>query len=610
MDFDSQPGKPHPLGCHSVPNGTQFALHAPAASQVDLAIGKDLYPMHKTKKVWHLIIKDLPSNTPYTYRLTLSKDTVYIFDPFNPFMDTPSKWGQTAYKIGKVHSLTHQPHPFDWGKVASPAIPLNQLIIYEMHIRGFTMDPSSQSKQPGTFQGAIEKIHHLKSLGVNAIELLPIQEFNESELDRKDLTNYWGYSTVNFFAIMNRYLSNPAHISEFKSFVKELHANQIEIILDVVYNHTGPSCPLFHCDPSYYIIEEGEHTNYTGCGNTLYANGKAGEHLIIESLRYLAQEFHIDGFRFDLASTLTRDTSGAPMDKPPIIKAMIKDPILSKLKLISEPWDPGGLYQVGEFPLPFADWNGAYRDVARSYLGGFDVDMHAVQDVIQGSPSLFQHKPPEASINFVTVHDGFTLKDLVSYESKHNEANLEDNQDGSDSNLSINFGTEGPSSELEEIRQRHSANFLIFLMLSYGTPMILMGDELGKSHLGNNNPWCQDSPLNWIQWDQVDESLFTFTQKLIAFRKSLTCFSTRQKITFHQEENSRAMSFVIQEKRKKICVVFNPTESSLKPTLPPHKKGWRVLADTSSPLANSFPAKPHPELPSEILPYTAWILVG
>ncbi|MDN3504261.1 MAG: alpha-amylase family glycosyl hydrolase [Rhabdochlamydiaceae bacterium] len=584
-------GKKAPLGFYFENGQVNFSIHAPLATTVKLllfnqeGVQVDSIVMHQTKERWHICLLDSAPTFIYQYELHQNSKKIIIFDPFSPFSTSPTNWGEDAYNKNRVKSIAQQPKPFDWEDVKPPCHKLVDTIFYEMHIRGFTNDPSSRVENRGTFLGAIEKIPHLKELGITTIELLPIQEFNESKL-KKPLTEYWGYSTINFFQIMNRYLSSPNQINDLKLFIKTAHQNDIEVVLDVVYNHTGGKSPLLITDPTYYILtKDKKHTNYTGCGNSISANEKHSIELISESLKYLVKEFHIDGFRFDLAATLTRDKKGSPLKKSPLIKTLANDSVLKSVKLISEPWDPGGLYQVGHFPPPFSDWNGWYRDIARKYINGFEVEIKDVQEAILGTPHLFKTKAPYESINFITVHDGFSLLDLVSYETKHNEANNENNQDGSDCNFSKNFGTEGKSKKLDSIRTRQIKNFALFLFCSAGTPLMLMGDEVGMTHEGNNNPWCQDNATNYLRWDQFNNEIFNFFKEVIALRKEHNHFKFHtqeelEAIQFHSQKNSKVLVIQFNSKDKgPLCVAFNPTKQEQKIELPGGHE-WEVNLKT------------------------------
>jgi isoamylase/glycogen operon protein len=519
-----------------------------------------------------------------------------------------------------------------------------------MHVRSFTQHPSSHSAHPGTFLGIIEKIPYLKSLGVNAVELMPIHEFDETEYHKKNpktgslLFNYWGYSTINFFCPMNRYGSKAAFegpIEEFKMMVKELHRNQIEVILDVVFNHTaegplnGPTFSFRGIDNStYYILDEnGGYKDYSGCGNTFNCNHPIPHDLIVESLKYWVQEMHVDGFRFDLASILTRDQQGEPLTSPPVVEMIVKDPLLSNTKLIAEAWDAGGLYQVGSFPAfsRWAEWNGKYRDVVRRFIKGTDQQAGEFAKAITGSQDLYGvDRDPYHSVNFVTAHDGFTLKDLVSYQEKHNEENGEENRDGSSNNDSWNCGHEGETKNhaVQLIRARQMRNFHLALMLSLGVPMLLMGDEYGHTRRGNNNAWCQDNELNWFLWDEIKQQkdFFRFYKLVNHLRKKepllrRTSFLTNDDIDWHGHQplnpdwdsQSRFVAFTLKDHlyAKHLYVAFNAHYESAHITLslPPPSKKWYRIIDTSLPSPDDFLEDPHSQPPLKhtytLLPYSA-----
>ncbi len=435
---------------------------------------------------------------------------------------------------------------FDWEGDRPLEIPPEDQIIYEMHVRSFTQDASSgiKEKHQGTFAGLRDKIPYLKELGVNAVELMPIYEFDEFENSRPNpetgetLFNYWGYSTVGFFAPKAGYAATGKfgmQVDELKTLIKELHKNGIEVILDVVFNHTaegnerGPTISFRGIDnKTYYMLTpEGYYYNFSGTGNTLNCNNPVVRGIVLDCLRYWASEYHIDGFRFDLAAILGRDPSGAPLANPPLLESLAFDPILAKCKLIAEAWDAGGLYQVGSFPAygRWAEWNGKYRDDIRKFLKG-DGSTGNLAQCLQGSPDLYawSGRAPATSINFITAHDGFTLMDMVSYDGKHNDANGENNNDGTNDNDSWNCGWEGPTDDLgiNTLRRRQIKNALAILMVSQGVPMILMGDEMGRTKHGNNNTYCHDNQLNWLDWNLLEKNadLFNFSKNCINFRKA------------------------------------------------------------------------------------------
>jgi isoamylase len=562
-EFKTSRGYAHPYGATSFQKGINFALFSKHADHVSLCLfppGQTspiceipLNPqLNKTGDVWHIFVDELPFDYCYGFRVSGPYDPKHghrfdnhaiLLDPYAKHISSPSHWGQgracgTHYPY---HATVHPDEYFDWGKDTHPRIPSRDLIIYEMHVRGFTQDPSSKVNNRGTFLGIIEKIPHLKELGVNAVELMPIHEFNELEnvlknpQTQENLFNYWGYSTVNFFTPMARYgTGNQYAITEFKALVKELHAQGIEVILDVVYNHTaegndhGPTLSFKGFENSvYYMLgPDGVYYNFSGCGNTFNCNNPVNRALILESLRYWVTETHVDGFRFDLASILTRGSDGTPLNNPPLIEAISYDPVLADTKFIAEAWDAGGLYQVGSFPSKtWADWNGRYRDDVRSFIKGTDDSCGKFATRISGSEDLYgKDKLPSHSINFITSHDGFTLADLVSYNEKHNQANGEENRDGDNNNLSWNCGEEGPTThpEILTLRERQRKNFHVALMVSQGIPMLLMGDEYGHTKGGNNNTWGHDSRINWFQWDTLEQnsSFYRFYKMMITFRRS------------------------------------------------------------------------------------------
>ena len=417
------------------------------------------------------------------------------------------------------------------------------LVIYEMHVRSFTQHSSSGVKRNGTFAGIVEKLPYLKELGVNCIELMPIFEFDEFEnsrvVDGKRLYNYWGYSTVDFFAPKAGYAASAPfgmEAYELKGLIKRLHKNGIEVVLDVVFNHTaegnedGPYISYKGVDNrTYYLLTpEGHYYNFSGCGNTMNCNNPVVRNVVLDCLRYWVSEYHVDGFRFDLASILSRNRDGSPMMDPPLLDAIAHDAVLGKCILIAEAWDAGGLYQVGTFPSwgRWSDWNGKYRDCLRRFIKGGAENMPELIWRIKGSNDMYGTRSAAASINFVTCHDGFTMYDLVSYNAKHNEANGEDNRDGTDSNDSWNCGVEGDTSDPEilDLRFRQMKNMMTILLTSRGIPMLLSGDEFANTQYGNNNAYCQDNEISWLDWSLLDKDrnkdLFEYVKRLIAFRRS------------------------------------------------------------------------------------------
>ena len=483
--------------------------------------------------------------------------TKILLDPYAKLVSGRDTWGEVPdYSNTFQHRGRVIPEDYDWEGDKPLEIPMNDLIIYEMHVRSFTRDASSNVKYKGTFAGLLEKIPYLKELGVNCVELLPIFEFDEFENSRENngerLYNYWGYSTVNFYAPKAGYAASAPFglaAEELKNMVKQLHKAGIEVILDVVFNHTaegneqGPYISYRGIDNrTYYLLTpEGYYYNFSGCGNTMNCNNAVVRNCILDCLRYWVSDYHIDGFRFDLASILSRDENGAPMTSPPLLEALAHDAVLGKSKLIAEAWDAGGLYQVGSFPAwgRWAEWNGKYRDCVRKFVkSGAECGPELVYR-LQGSPDLYSNRSAEASINFITCHDGFTLYDLVAYNEKHNLANGEDNRDGSNDNDSWNCGAEGETddAEINALRRRQVKNAAALLLLSRGIPMLLSGDEFLNTQSGNNNAYCQDNLISWLDWKKSEENkdVLEFFKTLIAFRKA---HPVLRRTDFYADKNS------------------------------------------------------------------------
>ena len=563
-DYWLRAGRPYPFGASIVPGGVNFAVFSRHATSCTLVLFRrgESEPLveipfldaFRIGNVWAMVVFGLElEEIEYGYRMDgphrphaghRFNPGIVLLDPYARAITGRTRWAEP-------HAAP-DPAPFrgrillddfDWQDDRQLEIPAEDLIIYEMHVRGFTRHPSSGVKFPGTYAAIREKIPYLLELGVNAVELMPIQEFDELESDfynpytGQKLRNYWGYSTVGFFAPKAGYAATGAlgmEADEVKALVKLLHRHGIEIILDVVFNHTaegsekGPTLSFRGLDNrTYYMLRpDGTYQNFSGTGNTLNCNNPVVRNLVLDALRYWVSEYHIDGFRFDLASILGRDAEGHPLANPPLLELLAHDPVLGKTKLIAEAWDAGGLYQVGSFPAygRWAEWNGRYRDTLRRFLKG---DMEQVQEVAQalkGSPHMYLERGPTASINFVTCHDGFTLNDLVSYAEKHNLANGEEGRDGANDNHSWNWGHEGPTDDpaINTLRRRLMRNAIAMLMVSQGVPMLLMGDEMAHTKQGNNNTYAQDNELNWIDWAQVaaNADLFRFVRHCIAFRKA------------------------------------------------------------------------------------------
>jgi glycogen operon protein len=563
-EFKLRAGRPLPFGASRVPGGINFSIYSRHATSCTLVLFKKHAPEPMAEipfldefrigNVFAMVVFDIDyENLEYGFRMDGPYDPKvgHRFDPTKILMDPYAKviggrdvWGgKPDWNNIYQHRARIVFEDYDWESDRPLEIPFEDLIIYEMHVRSFTRHPSSKVKRLGTFAGIREKIPYLKELGVNCIELMPIYEFDEFENSRPHpetgelLMNYWGYSTVGFFAPKAGYAATgkfSMQTDELKALVKELHKNGIEVFFDVVFNHTaegneaGPTISFRGIDnQTYYMLTpDGYYFNFSGTGNTLNCNNPIVRNMVLDCLRYWAAEYHIDGFRFDLAAILGRDQSGAPLSNPPLLEALAFDPILAKCKLIAEAWDAGGLYQVGTFPAygRWSEWNGKYRDTIRKFLKGDEAQVGEMAQRLQGSPDLYAWRGPTASINFITAHDGFTLADLVSYNGKHNEANGENNNDGANDNHSWNCGWEGPTDdpEINALRCRQMKNAVAMLVVSQGVPMILMGDEVGRTQYGNNNAYCHDNELNWLDWTLLESNadLFRFFKNCAAFRNN------------------------------------------------------------------------------------------
>lgn len=564
-DYKLRRGKPLPFGAYIIPGGVNFSVFSSGATSCTLVLFEKRAPQplveipfpdeFRIGNVYSMVVFDLDyEDIEYGYRMDgpnnfsegqwFDKSKV-LLDPYARIIGGQEVWGQNPnWEDIYRHRARLAFDDFDWEDDRPIEIPPEDQIIYEMHIRSFTRHPSSGVKHAGTFAGLREKIPYLKELGVNSIEIMPIYEFDEFEDSRTSpvtgelLVNYWGYSTVGFFAPKAGYAATGKlgmQVDEVKALVKELHKNGMEVILDVVFNHTaegnhqGPTISFRGLDnKTYYMLTpEGYYFNFSGCGNTLNCNNPIVRNMVLDCLRYWASEYHIDGFRFDLAAILGRDQWGVPLANPPLLESLAFDPILAKCKLIAEAWDAGGLYQVGSFPAfgRWAEWNGKYRDGVRKFIKG-DGSAGDMAQRLQGSPDLYaaSGRAPATSINFITAHDGFTLADMVSYNDKHNEANGWDNTDGGNDNDSWNCGAEGWTDDpgINALRRRQIRNALAILLVSQGVPMILMGDEMGRSQRGNNNAYCLDNEITWMDWNllSTNADLFRFAKNCIAFRKA------------------------------------------------------------------------------------------
>jgi len=574
-------GRSFPLGATLCPGGVNFSVFSRRSASIQLLLFEhaddskpsrviDLDPRtNRTYHYWHALVPAIAPGQLYAFRVDgpFDPERGLRFDPHKVLLDPygrgvaqPAGWSRDAARkpgdnaASAMKSVVVDPSTYDWEDDAPPRRPFTRTVLYEMHVGGFTRHPNSgvAPARRGTYAGVIDKIPYLRDLGISAVELLPVFAFDEQD-GPPGLGNYWGYSPVSFFAPHLGYSSQPgalAAVDEFRDMVKALHRAGIEVILDVVYNHSaegdehGPTlCFRGLSNETYYILGEDKssYADYTGCGNTLNANESVVRRLILDSLRYWVSEMHVDGFRFDLASILSRDQRGSPMAFPPILWDIESDPVLANVKLIAEAWDAAGLYQVGGFVGDsWKEWNGQFRDDVRAFLKGDNGTVRSLAYRLTGSPDLYEQemREPEQSINFVTCHDGFTLNDLVSYNSKHNEANGEGNRDGSDHNLSWNCGIEGPTDDpsAERLRNRQVKNFLTLTLLAMGTPMLSMGDEVRRTQRGNNNAYCQDNETSWFDWTLVDKhrDIHRFVQQLIAVRMNRELSTERFDMTLNE----------------------------------------------------------------------------
>jgi isoamylase len=645
-------GSSSPLGATPSPNGVNFSVFSRHATGVQLLLfnGVDdakaarvvrLDPaVNRTYYYWHVFLPDVRPGQLYAYRVEGPFDPAnglrfdpakVLLDPYGRGVTVPEAYGRDAARrpgdntTTAMKSVVVDVSAYDWDGDAPLQRPSSQTIVYELHVAGFTRHSSSgvSEKTRGTYAGLVEKIPYLKQLGITAVELLPVFQFDPQD-SPPGLVNYWGYSPVSFFAPHQGYCSRQdalGAVDEFRDMVKALHRAGIEVILDVVFNHTaegnhsGPTLSLRGLDNrTYYILEadRSRYANYSGTGNTLNANHPIVRRMIVDSLRYWVEAMHVDGFRFDLASVLGRDEAGNPMPNPPVLWDIESDPALAGTKLIAEAWDAAGLYQVGAFVGDsWKEWNGRFRDDVRSFLRGEEGSVDRFADRLLGSPSLYAHKQrePEASVNFVTCHDGFTLNDLVSYDRKHNESNGEHNRDGTDDNRSWNCGVEGPTddAEIDELRTRQVKNFLTVTMLSVGMPMMLMGDEVRRTQGGNNNAYCQDNETSWFDWTLLGKraDVHRFVSLLNAHRLFRDAGPERQRvalcdliqladITWHGVElhrpdwrrSSHSIAFTAQLTRERVSVhaLINAYWDALEFELPSISNGaripWRRWIDT------------------------------
>ena len=664
--FQIRPGFFREFGAVAIPGGVNFTIHTHGATSCELLLfhrkAEEPYaviPFPESYRIgfcYSMIVFDLDiEEFEYAYRLDGPYDekkglrfdkNKILLDPYARAVTGQSQWGhvnnaQHGYRARVVQSN------FDWGDQRHHSIPMEDLIIYELHVRGFTMDESSGVKHHGTFEGLREKIPYLKELGVNAVELMPIFEFDEMRdvrlIDENELIDFWGYNPVSFFAPNTSYCSSMEYNREgleLKTLIKDLHDNGIEVILDVVFNHTaegnefGPcfSFKGFDNNIYYMLTPDGHYYNFSGCGNTLNCNHPVLRDMILECLRYWVIEYRVDGFRFDLASILGRNDDGTPLSQPPLLRSLAFDSILGNVKLIAEAWDAGGLYQVGSFPSwkRWAEWNGRYRDDMRRFLKGDDFLAQTAAARITGSPDLYDpaYRGGNASINFLTCHDGFTLYDLYSYNQKHNEANGWGNTDGADDNNSWNCGVEGETDDpaILALRKRLMKNACAILLCSRGTPMFLSGDEFADTRYGNNNPYCQDNLISWLDWSLLkkNKDLFDFFQYMIRFRKDhpvirkdlepsylgVPAMSTHgltpDETNFSGDSHVVCVRFAgYNETTQKEDLVYLAVNSGwfpvtlTLPELPEHYK-WKVAVNTGDPKCQFFHKNSMPTVESKI----------
>ena len=648
------PGRAYPVGSMPRESGVRFAIVSRHATRVWLALfenADDAEPIfeyeydpdrHRIGDIWSIFIDGLRPGAFYLYRMDGRWDPerglrfdpkLYVLDPYAKLIV-----GDVSNRTAKCRVLDERP---DWIDDRPPRISNRNLIIYETHVRGLTVHPSSGVKHGGTFLGLIEKIPYLKDLGITAVELLPIQEFGETRLGRcslvtgEELRNYWGYSSIGFFAPTAQYAVNGGQreqVDEFRLMVAKLHEAGIEVILDVVFNHTsegnekGPTLCFRGIDnPIYYMLDEsGHYRNFSGCGNTLNCNHPLVRDFILDCLRYWVAVMHVDGFRFDLASILGRDQQGHIVENAGLVERIAEDPVLRNTKLIAEAWDAGGAYQLGAFGnVRWAEWNGLYRDDVRRYWRGDPGLRGAFATRLTGSADLYQAagRSPAHSINFITCHDGFTMRDLVSYHRKHNLANGENNHDGSDDNCSWNCGVEGDTAcpEVNALRLRMQKNFLATLYLSLGIPMMLGGDEFGRTQRGNNNAYCQDNDISWYDWRLLDQNreLFRFCQELIRFRQTSEALTRTQYFegvplrpgahpdlawfdaTGEQpdwEDHENVLGCRIDgsvNRGAAICLLFNPTSEAVMFRVPEGRWTMRINTAAAAPHDIIAEAAPH-----------------
>ncbi len=636
-----------PFGATPRPGGVNFAVFSRHAQRVHLVLfaeGQEepiaeipLDPTtNKTGDVWHVFVEGLGPEVLYGYRVWGPSNPkaghrfdnrAIVLDPYAPAVSGGHRWGQPDVPHGKSNGrLTRRGRlvldDFDWDGDVPPNTPMKDTVLYELHVRGYTCHSSSGVRHPGTFLGLCEKIPHLKKLGVTAVQLMPVLEFDELDQTHRNpatgevLKNYWGYSPLSFFAPKASYAARRGEqVREFKEMVRTFHREGIEVILDVVYNHTcegnenGPTISFRGLDNAiYYMLDrEGRYYNFSGCGNTLNCNHPLVRDLILDSLTYLVSELHVDGFRFDLATILGRGANGAVLEDPPLIRHIAEHPVLAGAKLIAEAWDAAGLSQIGRFPTwgRWAELNGWFRDDVRRFLRSDPGAAPSVAKRICGSLDLYgdSSRHPYHSVNFVTCHDGFTLNDLVSYNQKQNWANGENNRDGWNDNISSNYSVEGPTDNphVNATRQRQMRNFFTMLLISQGVPLILQGDEFGRTQKGNNNAYCQDNEISWVDWDLAEKNagLTRFASMMIALRKKYFALGREEfvnRVRWHGTSvgepdwtgQKRTLAFQLHgwQGKPDLYVLFNAHWEWQKFMLAPHdgQWRWRRLVDTNLPV--------------------------
>ncbi|MEM1135818.1 MAG: glycogen debranching protein GlgX [Bacteroidota bacterium] len=670
MIINKQTGQSYPLGATYTSKGVNFCVFSKNCSAVELLFFEEVdtfkptkifrldLKKHRTFYYWHIFVPEAKEGQLYGYRVygEFKPEKGYLFDGSKLLLDPYAKGvavgkNYDRLKAGEygldnagyaMKSVVIDDEAYDWEDDQPLQIPYAKSIIYELHVSGFTKDKSSgvSDQLRGSYLGLIEKIPYLKSLGITAVELLPVHQFDFQ--DAPNGLNYWGYSPIGFFAPHHAYGStaDPVKtVNEFKDMVKALHKAGIEVILDVVYNHTSEAgidgvtqCFKGFENVAYYTFKKNsyEFADYTGCGNSLNANHSIVRRMIMDSLRYWVSEMHIDGFRFDLASVLSRDEDGNPLENPPILWEIESEPVLAGTKIIAEAWDAAGLYQVGSFiGDKWSEWNGAYRDDIRRFMKGDTLMAGGVVQRIMGSPDLFYgiNRDPNRSINFITCHDGFTLNDLVSYNVKHNEANGENNRDGMNDNFSWNCGVEGTTDDvtIDKLRLKQIKNFFTIMMLSQGTPMLLMGDEVRRTQDGNNNAYCHDNEISWFDWKLVEKNapLLHFVKSLINdFFKEFKILheerfwiddkrGKKPHITWHGikvgkpdwGENSHSLAFTLGKpsEEARLHIMINAYWDKLTFELPVFSKNpegaWKKIIDTAEVSSKDiFPVKKAPEI--------------